>query len=177
MCLPSTGECARTFTLIEVARRARNNDWSESCRWITSIKDWFQQIKKIPAWVQQPRAYTKSCSIEPVDGARNNRFIVPFVPLSFCLISCSFVNVLARIQYKYARKLGSTVVIALHSLVRAVIINSSHWKYSVDTIKVQAFRVIRKQLESSWRCARTCDWSSSVRCCLSHHVKDFGLRS
>ena len=60
--------------------------------------------------VQQPRAYTKSCSIEPVDGARNNCFIVPFVPLLFRLISCLFVNVLARIQYKYACKLGSTVV-------------------------------------------------------------------
>ena len=60
--------------------------------------------------VQQPRAYTKSCSIELVDSARNNRFIVPFVPLLFRFISCSFVNVLAQIQYKYAHKLGSTVV-------------------------------------------------------------------
>ena len=64
----------------------------------------------ITAQVQQLRAYIKSRSIEPVDGVCNSYFIVPFVPLSFRLISCSFVNVLARIQYKYTRKLGSTVV-------------------------------------------------------------------
>jgi len=41
--------------------------------------------QKIPARVQQPRAYTKSRSIEPVDGARNNRFIAPISPFPFRL--------------------------------------------------------------------------------------------
>jgi len=67
--------------------------------------------------VQQPRAYTNNCSIEPVTYARNNRFVW-FLFLHFCpvlfhvyyFISRSFVKVLARKQYKYARKLGGTVV-------------------------------------------------------------------
>jgi hypothetical protein len=79
-----------------------------------------QPIKKIPARVQQPRAYTKSRSIEPVDGARNNRFIAPISPFPFRLKSCSIVNVLARKQYKYARKIGSKgSEIALQSLARS----------------------------------------------------------
>jgi len=73
--------------------------------------------KKIPAQVQQPHVYTNNRSIEPVNYVRNNHFVW-FLFLCFrsvlfhvyYFISCSFVKVLAHKQYKYARKIGSTVV-------------------------------------------------------------------
>jgi len=46
-----------------------------------------------------PRAYTNSRSIELVYDARNSRVVVPISPFPFCLISRSFVNVLACKQY------------------------------------------------------------------------------
>jgi len=68
-------------------------------------------------WVQQPRTYTNNRSIEPVTYARNNCFVwfmfLRFRPILFHIyyfISHSFVKVLAHKQYKYARKLGGTVV-------------------------------------------------------------------
>jgi len=109
------------------ARSAQAPDDDPSWRWITSDKYWLQPIKKIPTRVQQPCAYTNSHSIEPVNYARNNHFVL-FLFLHFRsvlfhiyhLISRSFVKALARKQYKYARKSSSTVVNCPCSHLRAV---------------------------------------------------------
>jgi len=72
--LPSKGERERTFRLLEVARRVRNLDWSESWRRITSDKYWLQPIKKIPAQVQQSCAYTNTV---PFHSIRQSRVTAP----------------------------------------------------------------------------------------------------